>query len=154
MDIRKEYLDFCKDHKVYDKLILGDLVKLPFKDKSVDLLICSEVIEHLNQRDGNKFLKEVDRVCRERAIITTPNLFYQTFEEGEADAHHSCWDINTFRQKGYKVYGSGIRMIIDRYDPLFRFKQALSIIATPFSYLFPLIGGSLICVKDYAIPKK
>lgn len=46
---------------------------LPFADASIDLVWCTEVIEHL--RDPGKFLNEVERVMRPGgiAVLTTPN---------------------------------------------------------------------------------
>ena len=46
---------------------------LPFSDTSVDLIWCTEVIEHL--RDPEYFLREVERVMRPggMAVFTTPN---------------------------------------------------------------------------------
>ncbi len=149
LDIRKEYLEFCKKHNIYDKLIHGSVTKLPFKGKSIDLIICSGVIEHLNKKLGDELFNEIDRVCKERAIITTPNIFYQTYKEAKADAHHSYWNANSFRNRGYKVYGIGLKIVMDRHDRYYKIKQALSIVVTPISYIFPIIAGSLICVKDF-----
>ncbi len=46
---------------------------LPYKDTSVDLVWCTEVLEHL--KNPEKFLKETDRVLKKNgmAILTTPN---------------------------------------------------------------------------------
>jgi len=52
---------------------VGDAQDLPFKDNSIDCLICSEVIEHLE--NDEKFIEEAHRVLRKngRLILTTPN---------------------------------------------------------------------------------
>jgi SAM-dependent methyltransferase len=58
----------------YPEAITHDIEQgLPFPDRSVDLLWCTEVIEHLYRPDV--FLQEVERVMKlgGRAIITTPN---------------------------------------------------------------------------------
>ncbi len=149
LDIKEDYLEFCRIHNIYDKLIKGNIKKIPFKDKTIDLLICSEVVEHLKKKDSEIFFKEVDRVCKGRAIITTPNIFYQTYKEADADSHKSIWNVFEFRKMGYRVYGIGAKIVIDRHDRLFKLKQAISMIVTPLSYYIPSISGSLICVKDY-----
>lgn len=57
------------------QVYLGDLnEKLPFEDGSFDVVLASEVIEHLHDTDG--FFREVRRVLRNGgyAVIETPNL--------------------------------------------------------------------------------
>ena len=149
LDINKEYLSFCRTFNTYTKLVEQKLPKLPFKDKSVDLLICTEVIEHLKKKDGERLLKEIDRVCRGRAIVSTPNILFDTLPNELEDAHHSIWGKDNFEKFGYKVHGLGFRTSITVDDPLLRLKQALYYFFAPISYFFPQIGGVLLCVKNY-----
>jgi SAM-dependent methyltransferase len=44
---------------------------LPFADKSYDAAICVEVLEHIEQTD--RFLREIARVVRKRALFSVPN---------------------------------------------------------------------------------
>lgn len=48
----------------------GNLYEIPFKDNSFDLVICSEVLEHLESPD--KGLQELNRVCRKYALLSVP----------------------------------------------------------------------------------
>jgi ubiquinone/menaquinone biosynthesis C-methylase UbiE len=59
---------------VYESLATN----LPFDDRSVDAVVCLEVIEHLTEEDGEKFIQEVRRVLKPsgRFILTTPNSQY------------------------------------------------------------------------------
>lgn len=52
-------------------LIRADATSLPFKDKTIDVLLCSEVIEHL--LEPKKAIDEIFRVSRNKIILTTPN---------------------------------------------------------------------------------
>jgi len=149
LDINKEYLSFCRTFNTYTKLVKQKLPKLPFKDKSVDFLICTEVIEHLKKKDGERLLKEIDRVCKGRAIVSTPNILFDTLPNEFEDAHHSIWDKGDFDKLGYEVHGLGFRTSITVSDPLLRIKQALYYFFTPISYFLPQIGGVLLCVKNY-----
>lgn len=151
IDIKKDYLDYVRKYKVYDKLIQSDISSLKLKDNSVDFLICSEVIEHLADKKGEKFLKEVDRVVKDggRAIITTPSISLETSIEEGPDSHSSEWTPEKFKEKGYKVYGMGIRLspgINKWYSPLV---LALGYFFTPISYFIPSLGNYMIAVKDY-----
>lgn len=49
---------------------------LPFEDKQFDILFCSAVLEHVGNRDDQKFfLKECMRVAN-RIFLTTPNRYF------------------------------------------------------------------------------
>jgi ubiquinone/menaquinone biosynthesis C-methylase UbiE len=151
IDINSDYLKFCRFHRVYNKLLNQDIRKFPFKDKSIDFVICSEVIEHLTQKQGNLFLKEIDRVMAGggRVIITTPNVHIETIIKSGPDAHHSIWSAKEFQEKGYKVVGFGIKIpsgFGKWYTPLL---LGLGLAFTPISYYIPSIGGYLIAIKDY-----
>lgn len=72
-------VDFCKEYLLIAKLwcksadlVLADACNLPFRDFSVDFVLCSELIEHLLNPD--ECLKEVARVLRKGGLIlvTTP----------------------------------------------------------------------------------
>ena len=53
------------------KLTKGDIYKLPYKDKSFDLVICTEVLEHLEFPE--KAIKEVMRVSKKYVLFSVPN---------------------------------------------------------------------------------
>jgi 2-polyprenyl-3-methyl-5-hydroxy-6-metoxy-1,4-benzoquinol methylase len=59
--------------KLYPSLTIrqGSVYNLPYKDRSFDLVICTEVLEHL--KDPTKALKEMLRVTKKYLIISTPN---------------------------------------------------------------------------------
>ena len=67
IDVSKEALSHvvCKKH-----LMSSD--RLNFNDKSFDMILCSEVLEHLPVNTYEKTLKELERVSREYILITTP----------------------------------------------------------------------------------
>lgn len=48
-----------------------DIQKLSFKDKSFDIVLCQEVLEHLP--NPIKAISELKRVSKEKIIITVPN---------------------------------------------------------------------------------
>ncbi|MEK7550211.1 MAG: class I SAM-dependent methyltransferase [Patescibacteria group bacterium] len=149
MDINTACLDFCRHFNIYDKLVHAGLPKLPFKDKSIDFLICTEVIEHLKKKDGLILLREIDRVCKGRAIVSTPNLFFDTLHGEKEDEHKSIWKVSDFKKFGYSVYGLGLKIPLLLEDKFLRIKQALYYLFTPVSYFIPKISGGLFCVKDY-----
>ncbi len=149
MDINEEHIKFCKKFNIYDETIKKSLPAIPLKDKSVNLVLCTEVIEHLTRKDGLKLLDEMDRVCRRRIILTTPNIFFATMPGDPNDKHLSLWTIKDLKARGYKVYGVGLKMPLLWGDKFLKIKQALYYFFTPISYIFPNISGSLIAIKDF-----
>jgi len=50
LDVNKQYLQHLINQNVYDHLVLASASALPFKDKTVDVSLCIEVIEHLDKK--------------------------------------------------------------------------------------------------------
>lgn len=149
LDMNEEYLRFVKKHKVYDKTIKHKLPEIPLKDKSVDFVLCNEVIEHLPKSQGKKLLSEIDRVCKERAIVTTPNIFFLNEKDKYIDEHHSKWSAADFKSMGYKTYGVGIKIPIHYSSRFMKIKHILNYVLTPISFVLPDISEYLICTKDF-----
>lgn len=68
LDISQKALEKVKTNKVQ-----GSIENLPFPNNSFDLVICSEVIEHLPYNIYNKSLEELERVSKKNIIISVPN---------------------------------------------------------------------------------
>lgn len=52
-------------------LIQGDIYNLPYKDNSFDIVLCTEVLEHLE--DPGRALEELKRVTKKYIMLTVPN---------------------------------------------------------------------------------
>lgn len=73
-----EGIDYSKDaieigRKIYPKLTLkeGTVYNLPYKENSFDLVICTEVLEHLD--DPLKAVNEIKRVSSKYVLFSVPN---------------------------------------------------------------------------------
>lgn len=70
-----EYLQAAIDlgKKTYPdiKITKGNIYELPYRDNEFDLVLCTEVLEHLE--DPEKALKELVRVSRKYLVISVPN---------------------------------------------------------------------------------
>jgi 2-polyprenyl-3-methyl-5-hydroxy-6-metoxy-1,4-benzoquinol methylase len=71
IEYSKESISFGK--KLFPSLNIkqASIYNLPYKDKSFDLVICTEVLEHLEEPE--KAVKEMLRVSRKYLIATVPN---------------------------------------------------------------------------------
>jgi len=81
-------LDISRDNVLYSKrrihfvrsnveTIQADGLCLPFKDAAFDLILISEVIEHVHESDANLMLKECNRTLKHHGyvVLTTPSPF-------------------------------------------------------------------------------
>ena len=71
LDILEESVKYAKQLNKDCKFIVGSVQAIPLKENSVDLIICSEVIEHLNNPE--KALEEIKRTTKKYAIICVPH---------------------------------------------------------------------------------
>lgn len=71
VDLSPRAVELCQS-KGFSHVVQGDLRALPFSDESYDLLIATDILEHL--RDDYAAMKEIERVLRPGgiALITAP----------------------------------------------------------------------------------
>jgi len=105
---RYEGIDYSEEaislgKKAYPSLhiIQGNIYDLKYKDNSFDLVICSEVLEHLE--NPQKALRELVRVSRKYILLSVPNepLFYLfNYTQWGKDIGH----INKWTSLGFKNF--------------------------------------------------
>ena len=73
-----EGIEYSKDaiaigHKIYPKVKIkqGSIYKLPYEDNIFDLVLCTEVLEHLENPD--RALEELVRVSKKYLAVSVPN---------------------------------------------------------------------------------
>lgn len=69
--------------KVLRPDITADIIHLPFKDSSFDIVACFELLEHLPYEDFTRCLSEISRVTNRRAVLSLPDagrIFRYLFE--------------------------------------------------------------------------
>jgi SAM-dependent methyltransferase len=93
-----------------------DIHNLPYPDNSFDVLLCSEVLEHV--ADFKKAVREIVRVCSSAAIITVPCDSKEFVESNKAKqiphAHINVLDensLNFLHDDGCIVLGKRYRKI-------------------------------------------
>lgn len=93
----------------------GSVYSLPYEDNSFDLVICTEVLEHLD--DPKKGLKEIIRASKKYLILTVPNEPWFTYQRilrgknilhfGAHPEHIQHWTVGKFkkfiRENGLKI---------------------------------------------------
>lgn len=71
MDTSEEALKYVRTER-----LKGTVSKIPFEDKSFDLVTCLEVLEHLPYEEYKKGLQELQRLSSRYILITVPNSEY------------------------------------------------------------------------------
>ena len=51
-------------------VVRGDALRLPFRDKSIDIVMCSQVLHHFREPDAMLLIAEMNRVARVRVVIS------------------------------------------------------------------------------------
>jgi ubiquinone/menaquinone biosynthesis C-methylase UbiE len=72
VDLSKHYLLTIKKRGIESHLILADATALPFKDRSIECILCSETIEHIP--NTSLAIREIARVNYHNVVISTPNF--------------------------------------------------------------------------------
>lgn len=81
-------------------------------DKSYDVVVCTDVIEHMERGGADKVIRECERVGR-RVILSSANSFYRNNIdkeelEGNPFQQHECLiPVRDARRMGYKCVGTG-----------------------------------------------
>jgi hypothetical protein len=76
VDIARTFVEKAKGNgkMLNTEYVMCDVRNLPFKDNSIDLLLCSEVLEHIY--DYRKSLAELFRVAKKYLVISFPGHSY------------------------------------------------------------------------------
>jgi SAM-dependent methyltransferase len=69
-DISRDRLSIAKKN-VRGGLLMADATRLPFEDSSFDLVVASEILEHLS--DPVSSIEEIGRVSKRYVMVTVPN---------------------------------------------------------------------------------
>lgn len=71
IDFLDTAIQIGKRERPYLDLSQGNIYDIPYKDNEFDLVICSEVLEHVD--DPKKGLSELERVTKKYALLSVPN---------------------------------------------------------------------------------
>ncbi len=113
----------------------GDILSLPFSGEIFDLVICSEVMEHIP--DDRRAAKEILRVLKPggNLVVSVPRYFPEKI----------CWKLSTayYSANGghVRIYSKqGIRQIFENSGAMFRTTHFAHSLHTPYWWLKCLMG--------------
>ena len=141
-------------HNEYKLVNILEIDKV-FNQNSFDMVIASDVIEHLEKSEGYMLLDLMEKIAKKRVIVLTPNGFLEqgVFDNNIYQIHKSGWEVEEFLERGYKVYGiMGNKNLRGEYS-LPKIKP--NFIGNRISYLTqdstlndPKKAFSLMCIKE------
>ena len=125
LDIESSNLILCRQ-KGFKKLVQAEANFLPFKDKSFDLIVSFNLIEHLS--NDSDFIKEIYRVLKDscRLILATSAFKFLW----------SCHDVSNEHKRRYSR--KSLMRILENYFGMERISY------TNFILFFPILIGIII----------
>lgn len=140
-------------HNKYHAISVLDIEK-KFEPKSFDCVLASDLIEHLEKKDGLKLIDMMEKIAINKVIIFTPNGF---LKQGEYDnnpwqVHKSGWTVKEMKAKGYEVIGiNGWKPLRGEYSTLHYkpkyFWRLISDITQFFVKRKPQNAFQILCIK-------
>lgn len=157
IEVDKKAIKKAQALNLYKKIYQQNLINsLP--QKKFDVVLCSQVVEHLQKSEALKLINRMEKLALKRVIIATTNGFIEYDHgpiESRFDKHQSGWDMDDFTSRGYTVFGHGLKWF---YVPggikdilpksLLPILFLVSYLLTPLIRYFPKIDLFLIASKD------
>jgi hypothetical protein len=132
LDIYVPPVDYLKGH-----MVQGYAQHLPFIDKSFDLVICCETMEHIPEELTDKVLLEAKRVAHE-VYFTIATRDDPPFDS-HVCVHPAQWWLDKFEKLGFGIINAQVKpwMIIpvDKQMIMMRYDDGVSIYAKTRAYV-------------------
>ena len=160
VDLFVPYIDKAKKTKVYKKIFKKDVRSIKFSPKSFDIVLASQVVEHLKKKESLSLIKNMELIASRKVIIGTPNGYFPrgVYESNELQKHNSYWYVEDFNKLGYKVYGQALKFIygkkgllntvVGKFLPLRVLFFLISYTISPIVYFLPRYSAHLIAIKE------
>lgn len=159
VDLFEKYIKNARKAGLHDEYVISDVRKMKFPPKSFDVVLASQVIEHLPRKDGKKFIKDLERIAKKQVIIATPigEMYHPAVDGNELQLHLSHYYPEDFEKLGYKVVKYGRKSLLGdhgivhkvKIDIVRKFLFLLNIIASPIYYFYqPLADYYFVAYKN------
>lgn len=130
IDLYEDAIKYGKRRYKKLNLVTADAHKIPFKDSTFELVICSEVLEHV--LDSKKVVKEIRRVLAPNGIalieMDSGNILFKTVWHWWTHMRKGVWKhahLHPFdKRKLEKVIGEGGLIIVKKKS--FNFTMAVA----------------------------
>ena len=155
VDRFEPYLTQSSYHKIHDKYIKSDILKLKMPAKSFECAMALDVIEHLEKKDGSKLINIMEALASKKIIIFTPNGFLpQKIKNGNIfQEHKSGYSCEEMKKMGFNVYGVNGYKGLRKEEAGFKYSPRwiwffISELTQFLAYFFPKKAYQIFCVKS------
>jgi ubiquinone/menaquinone biosynthesis C-methylase UbiE len=101
----------CQQRFQARNLVRGTATKLPFHERTFDVVLCIEVLEHLSRDDGPRMLEEAKRVAKRAVIVTTPTDPLGRHLQGEINGNPFERHVTATSSRGLVRLGFNVHKI-------------------------------------------
>jgi len=148
------YLEESRKKAIHDQYIRADIRQVEFKPDSFDVVMASEVLEHLAKDEGYELIQKMELWARKKIILTTPNgyLWQDGYGDNPHQRHLSGWSADELRKMGYKVYGMNGWKKLRGYQGNIKYRPQsiwlrISNVSQWLAYYYPKMAFQLFAVK-------
>ncbi len=155
VEVFPPYLEDSRKKGIHSRYILADITTVSFPERSFDVVLCTEVIEHLPKDKGLALIASAARWAKNKVILTTPNGSVHQGAIGGigSQAHVSSWTVKDLKRMGFRVAGiSGLKYLRTdlgrvRYRP-YVFWNLVSNVSQKITRWAPRLAFQLFAVKE------
>jgi SAM-dependent methyltransferase len=146
-----------RDRGIHDEYFLCGALEINtiIPPKSFEVVLASDLIEHLDKQDGHQLIAAMEKIARKKVIIYTPNGFLPQGQEynNPMQEHRSGWTPGEMRSLGYRVAGiQGLKSLRGHMSEVrrrpARFWQTVSLASQSITTRWPRYAFRLFCVKE------
>jgi hypothetical protein len=161
IDVYRDYIRTCSLNETYSSSILADIRFLPLKPKTFDAVLCLHTLEHIEKADGRKLLGFLEKVAKQKIIISIPVNFhpirhkeYEDELEDTLQLHKSFWAPEDFKRRGYRIIGYTFHLplrnwvLTSKSNFLKILYEIASSVLSPLVYFSPKSADYMVCVKN------
>lgn len=116
LEYTREALEIARKNNKNITYMQGDIYEMPFAENSFDIVICTEVLEHLDKPESA--LKELKRTAKSRLILTVPNepwfcmgnllVLKNVSHLGNPADHINHWTYTEFKEFVHTYFNNAI----------------------------------------------
>ena len=121
VDKYEQFLAVARERELLGTYVEGDIINLPFSDKTFDCTYCFDVLEHLDDQNA---IQELTRVTTKRLILAVPqkdelmNQFGLTFLTYQDPTHLRYYTEDSLKELVSKVNPSQVKIFVEGIVPL------------------------------------
>lgn len=114
VDLFKPYIEIGKKLKIHNQYIISDVRKLKFTNRSFDVVLALQILEHLKKKDAWKVVEKIEKIAKKQIIIATPigKMYHPMVDNNKLQLHISAFYPEEFEKRGYKIIRFGRKELL------------------------------------------